>query len=68
MRDQLQAMPFESVSLVSMKKYKVKHAISNELSHILFSCKHNCVFIGDREASRVPEPTLSCLRNKTSIP
>ena len=61
------AMPFESVNLVSMKKYKVKHAISNELSRILFSCKHNCVFRGDREPSRVPEPTLNFLRNKTSI-
>ena len=50
-----------------MKKYKMKHAISNELCHILFSCKHNCVFRGDREPSRVPEPTLNCLRNKTRI-
>ena len=48
-----------------MKKYKVKHAISNELSHILFSCKYNRVFRGDREPSRVPEPTSNCLRNKT---
>ena len=60
-------MPFESVNLVPMKKYQVKHAISNEQSHILFSCKHNCVFRGDREPSRVPEPTLNCLRNKTSM-
>ena len=51
-----------------MKKYKVKHAISNELSHILFSCKFNGVFRGDREPSRVPEPgTLNCMRNKTRI-
>ena len=34
------------------------------LYHILFSCKHNCVFKGDRELSRVPEPTLNCLENK----
>ena len=49
------AMPFESVDLVSMKKNKVKHAISNELCHILFSCEHNCVFRGNREPSRVPK-------------
>lgn len=48
-----------------VKKYNVKQAVSNELSHILFSCKHNRVFTGDREPSREPEPTLNCLRNKT---
>lgn len=48
-----------------VKKYNVKQAVSNELSHILFSCKHNRVFTGDLEPSREPEPTLNCLRNKT---
>ena len=35
----------------SDEKYKVIHATSNELSHSLFLCKHNCVFRGDREPS-----------------
>ena len=47
-----------------MKKYKVKHSISNEPSHILFSCKSNRVFRGDREPSREPEPTLIELSDK----
>ena len=41
----------------------MKHAISNELSHILFSCKFVYVDRGDRDTSREPEPTLNCLRN-----
>ena len=35
----------------SVEKYQAKHAISNELSHIMFTCKHNRVFRRDREPS-----------------
>ena len=51
-----------------MKKYKAKHAISNELCHILFSCKHNCVFRDDVNPVEYQRTyTLNCLRNKTRI-
>ena len=35
-----------------IEKYQAKPAISNELSHIMFTCKHNRVFRRDREPSR----------------
>ena len=41
----------------SIEKYQAKPAISNELSHIMFTCKHNRVFRRDREPSRIPEAT-----------
>ena len=49
----------------SIEKYQVKPAISNELSHIMFTCKHNRVFRCDWEPSRIPEATLEPLRRKT---
>ncbi|PFX34141.1 hypothetical protein AWC38_SpisGene945 [Stylophora pistillata] len=36
----------------------------NELSRIMFTCKHNRVFRSDREPSRMPEGTLKRLRRK----
>ena len=39
--------------------------MSNEVSHIMFTCKHNRVFRRDREPSRIPEPALKRLRSKT---
>ena len=51
--------------VVQYTRMAVKHPISNELAHILFSCKHSRVFRGGRERSRVQEPSLNCLRNKT---
>ena len=42
----------------SIEIYQAKYAISNELSHIMFTCKRNRVFRRDREPSRIPEPTL----------
>ena len=47
-----------------IEKYQAKPAISNELSHIMFTCKHNRVFRRDREPSRIPEATLKRLRRK----
>ena len=49
----------------SVEKYQAKHAISNELSHIMFTCKHNRVFRRDREPSSIPGSTLKRLRSKT---
>ena len=49
----------------SIEKYQAKHATSNELYHIMFTCKHNRVFRGDREPSRIPDPTLKRLRSET---
>ena len=48
-----------------IEKYQAKHAISHELSPIMFICKHNRVFRRDRESSRTPEPTLKRVRSKT---
>jgi len=48
----------------SIEKYQAKPAISNELSHIMFTYKHNRVFRRDREPSRIPEATLKRLRRK----
>ena len=42
-------------SELSIEKYQAKPAISNELSNIMFTCKHNRVFRRDRELSRIPE-------------
>ena len=42
----------------------MKPAISNELSRIMFTCKHNHVFRRDQEPSRIPEATLKRLRRK----
>ena len=53
------------MSELSIAKYQAKHAISNKLSHIMFTCKHNRVFRRDREPSRIPEPILKRLRSKT---
>ena len=47
-----------------IEKYQAKPAISNELSHIMFTCKQNRVFRRDREPSRIPEATLKRLRRK----
>ena len=47
-----------------IEKYQAKPAISNELSHIMFTCKHNRVFRRDREPSRIPEATLKRLGRK----
>ena len=49
----------------SIEKYQVKPAISNELSHIMFTCKHNRVFRCDWEPSKIPEATLEPLRRKS---
>ena len=46
-----------------IEKYQAKPAISNELSHIMFTCS-NRVFRRDREPSRIPEATLKRLRRK----
>ena len=51
-------------SELSIDKYQAKPAISNELSNIMFTCKHNRVFRRDREPSRIPEATLKRLRRK----
>ena len=48
----------------SIEKYQAKPAISKELSHIMFTCKHNRVFRRDREPSRMTEATLKRLRRK----
>ena len=48
----------------SIAKYQAKPAISIELSHIMFTCKHNRVFRRDRESSRIPEATLKRLMQK----
>jgi len=48
----------------SIKKYQAQPAISNELSHIIFTYKHNRVFRCDREPSRIPEATLKRLGRK----
>ena len=56
-RDQFTSEP-------SIGKYQAKPAISNELSHIMFTYKHNRVFRRDREPSRIPEATLKRLRRK----
>ena len=47
-----------------IEKYQAKPAISNELSHIMFTCKHNRVFRRDGEPSGIPETTLKRLRRK----
>ena len=52
----------------SIGKYQAKPAISNELSHIMFTCKHNRVFRRDREPSKIPEATLKRLRRKRRKP
>ena len=63
----LRAMPFELTFYqeISNETCYIKRAIS----HFVFmhACKYNRVLRGDREPSRVPEPTLNWLRNKTSI-
>jgi len=46
----------------SIDKYQAKPGISNELSHIMFTCIHNRVF--RRELSRIPEATLKRFRRK----
>ena len=51
-------------SELSIEKYLAKPAISNELSNIMFTCKHNRVFRRDREPSKIPEATLKRLRRK----
>ena len=51
-------------SELSIEKYQAKPAISNELSNIMITCKHNRVFRRDREPSRIPEATLKRLRRK----
>ena len=51
-------------SELSIEKYQAKPAISNELSNIMFTCKHNRVFRRDWEPSRIPEGTLKRLRGK----
>jgi len=48
----------------SIEKYQGKPAISNELSHIMLTYKHNRVFRRDREPRRIPEATLKRLRRK----
>jgi len=48
----------------SIEKYQAKPAISNELSRIMFACKHNRVFRRDREPSSISEATLKGLRRK----
>jgi len=48
----------------SIEKYQAKPAVSNELSHIMFTYKHNRVFRRDQEPSRIPEATLKHLRRK----
>jgi len=52
----------------SIEKYQAKPAISNELSHIMFTYKHNRVLRRDRESSRIPEATLKRLRRKGRRP
>ena len=51
-------------SELPIEKYQAKPAISNELSNIMFTCKHNRVFRRSREPSRKPEATLKRLRRK----
>ena len=48
----------------SIEKYQTKPAISNKLSNIMFTCKHNRVFRRDREPSKIPEATLKRIRRK----
>ena len=60
-RDQFYDRSFTSEPFI--EKYQAKPAISNELSHIMFTCS-NCVFRRDREPSRIPEATLKRLRRK----
>ena len=48
----------------SIEKYQAKPAISSELPHIMFTCKHNRVFRRNREPSRTPKATLKRLRRK----
>ena len=47
-----------------IEKYQAKPAILNELSNIMFTCKHNRVFRRDGEPSRIPDATLKRLRRK----
>ena len=61
-RDQFCDRSFTSEPFI--EKYQAKPAISNELSHIMFTCKQNRVFRRDREPSRIPEATLKRLRRK----
>ena len=51
-------------SELPIEKYQAKPAISNELSNIMFTYKHNHVFRRDREPNRKPEATLKHLRRK----
>ena len=51
-------------SELSIEKYQAKPAISNELSNIMFTFKHNRVFRRDQEPNRKPEATLKHLRRK----
>ena len=51
-------------SELSIEKYQAKPAILNELSNIMFTCKHNRVFRRDGEPSRIPDATLKRLRRK----
>ena len=60
-RDQFYDRSFTSETFI--EKYQAKPAISNELSHIMFTCS-NRVFRRDREPSRIPEATLKRLRRK----
>ena len=48
-----------------IEKYQAKPAISNELSHIMFTCKHNRVFRRDREPSRSYSETSQKKGQKT---
>ena len=60
-RDQFYDRSFTSEPFT--EKYQAKPAISNELSHIMFTCS-NRVFRRDREPSRIPEATLKRLKRK----
>ena len=60
-RDQFYDRSFTSEPFI--EKYQAKPAISNELSHIMFTCS-NRVFRRDREPSRIPEATLKRFRRK----
>ena len=51
-------------SELSIEKYQAKPAILNELSNIMFTCKHNRVFRRDGEPSTIPDATLKRLRRK----
>ena len=52
----------------SIEKHQAKPAISNDLSHFMFTYKHNRVFRRDREPSKIPEATLKRLRRKGRRP